>query len=120
MPMRDNDVSYTEIASLFSPFSKVSSWLILDQLQRKDMTAAEISMVLGRSQYGLLPELLALQKNGILRPTSRSGKTYFHLTDSRILRVFELINGISRRISKRMDQGVIVRNPPVVRVKHRP
>ena len=89
--MNINDKSYPLLADLFLLFSNSAPWLILYSLRQKAMTLSEISKSLGMTQKAVLPELMALQKKDILYSYIRSHKTFYRLTDVRILKAFDLI-----------------------------
>jgi predicted transcriptional regulator len=102
-PKHDYDKFHSIMADLFLVFSGSNPWLILYALRRKSMTLSEISESLRIAQKAVLPELLALERKGILVSFSKSQKTLYRLADARILRAFDRIHDISLKKAKQAE-----------------
>ena len=97
-PFKRNDRdSYAMLADLFLPFSNSLPWLILYSLRQKAMTLPAISSSLGMTRKAVLPELISLQKKDIVISFTEFQKTYYRLSDKRILQAFDVICKISKK-----------------------
>jgi hypothetical protein len=89
--------SGSAIADIFRVFTKPTPWMIINLLRHKEKTLSEISKSLKLAGNKVLPELVSLQKKGMLISFNRSQQTFYCLSDDRILQAFDLIHKIAQQ-----------------------
>ena len=93
----NNNKSDAAITDIFLLFARSTPWMIIDLLRHKEKTLSEISKIFKMTEDMVLSELVALQKNDLLVSFIRSQKTFYCLSDDRILQAFDLIHKISQK-----------------------
>jgi predicted transcriptional regulator len=91
------------ITDLFLLFSRSTPMRILYSLRLKAMTLSEISKSLKMTQKAVLPEIIKMLNKDVLVSFSKSQKTYYRLSDNRILQVLDLIHKVSQKKVKQAD-----------------